>query len=68
MAEARARQLWEHTSHLLAMLFNANSKHRKSAADFNPTLPRPTIPVSAGVVGALLGRVQPGERSNHRGR
>jgi hypothetical protein len=44
MAEGRARDQWDHTAALLAMLANAHRDHRQRSepfgiADFHPTSP-----------------------------
>jgi hypothetical protein len=67
MAEARNRQLWSHTSEILAMLANCNSKRRYTGADFNPTLPRQIVPASVADLAGLLARRPPKKERGARG-
>lgn len=54
MADGRREEMWNHTSHLLAMLVNVNRVDAKAdpvhPCDFNPYAPKPVpveIPVSS---------------------
>ena len=62
MAEGRDRQMWAHTSSVLALLWNVNRDPKKSRArspaEFNPYVPRSArsgrgIPVTAGNIRLL---------------
>ena len=59
MAEGRQREAWDHTSHLLAMLFNANRDPKKTspagAANFHPLVKRekPARPEKKAKIGIL---------------
>ena len=59
MAEGRDRQLWAHTSCVLALLWNVNRDPKrgrpKRPADFNPYLPASPrgIPLNAENIGQL---------------
>ncbi|GAB6166147.1 hypothetical protein JCM19992_21470 [Thermostilla marina] len=49
MAEGRQHEQWNHTSHLLAMLYNAFRGHRQRAlgpADFHPLAEKPSPKVT----------------------
>lgn len=68
MAEAKRQEAWDHTSTVLAMIFNANRDPKRQAAarpiDFHP-LRRPErrgIPLTAANIGILKAFAKKGKQ------